>query len=399
MRLSKKIQTLQPSATLALNQKARAMKEAGKSIINLTTGEPDLITPERIRKAAIRAIDRGETKYTPTSGIAELKKAIVRKMDAEYGRKYALNQVIVSVGAKQSLFNVCLAILDPGDEAIVLAPYWTSYTEIVSFAGGKPVVVDCEERNGFCPEIGLIQKAVTNKTRAIFLNSPNNPTGAVLPRSLLCELAKFVANHPEICVVTDDIYERFLFGGRKFESIGMESALSPEQLVIVNGVSKTYAMTGWRIGYAVGPKHLIESMDALQSQSTSNPSSIAQWAAVEAMEGDQSDVAAMCRTFEDRRNRLLNWLKEIPGLSCQKPEGAFYVFPNLSAFVGKKTPKGATLGNDLDLAAYLLEESGVATVPGSVFGAEGFLRITYSAALADLEEGARRLARGLKELR
>jgi aspartate aminotransferase len=398
MQKSDLVGKLKPSPTLALNQKAKALQAAGKSVINLTAGEPDFPTPDRICKAAIEAISRRETRYTATSGIVELKDAILKTIEKKYGRKYGRQSVIVANGAKQALANLCLALLNPGDEAIIIAPYWVSYVDMVVAAGANPVVVKTSEEREFSPTADQIASAITKRTKLVFLNSPSNPTGGVYSEKLLRDLASIVKRHPDLVVVTDDIYDSFVFDGHPFFSIA-HTDLPENQLVVINGVSKTYAMTGWRIGYAIAPADLIGNMDMIQSNSTSNASSISQWAAVEALNGDQSDVFEMRKVFEQRRNEALVLLQKIDGLTCFKPKGAFYFFPNLNAFIGKKSPSGKEIQNDLDLGAYLLEECGVATVPGSGFGAEGFTRLSFAASLRDLENGIERMKLGLSHLK
>jgi aspartate aminotransferase len=399
MRLNSRVAALKPSSTLALNQKAKNLAASGKSIINLTTGEPDFATPARILRAAKSAIDRGETKYTAVGGIAELKAAVSDKIAREYNRTYPPKSVLISNGAKQSLFNLCFALLNPGDEAIVFAPYWVSYTEMVEVCGGRSVVIQTREEDQFVPNIDELERVMSDRVRLVFINSPSNPTGAVYPPETLERMAAVFRKSKNAIVVTDDIYGKLIFERQPFTSIGMFPDFPSENLVIVSGVSKSYSMTGWRIGYAVGPEPLISAMEAVQSQSTSNPSSISQWAAVEALSGDQSDVAEMCKWFEERRNSFWQKLVRISDISCVKPAGAFYAFPNISRYLSGKTVQGKTLNTDVDLTSYLLEDCGLAVVPGSAFGAPGFLRLSYSSPTKDLDEGILRFTKGLEGAR
>ncbi len=392
MKLSRRVERLKPSPTLALNQKAKELEAQGRKIINLTLGEPDFITPKRIRDAAAMAMEKGATKYTIASGIPELKDAIIDKIRRDTGRTYQRPEVVVSVGAKQAFFNLCLALLEEGDEAILFAPYWVSYSDMIEFAGAKAIVLPTKEKDGFIPNVSSLEKAITSKTRLLILNSPSNPTGALYDRETIEKIAALISKHPSIMVATDDIYENLIYDRRTFFSISQVKSFPSEQLLIVNGVSKSYAMTGWRIGYALGPSKLVTAMASIQSQSTSNPTSISQWAALEAIRGPQTDVEEMRVTYEARRDLLLRKIMEIPDVTCAKPGGAFYLFPNFEKYLGKK------VSTDFDLASYLLEKHDLALVPGSDFGAPGHLRITYSASLEELEEGAKRLAAGLKAI-
>ncbi len=398
MELNKRVANVQPSPTLALNQKANALRAEGKSIVNLTAGEPDFDTPKNICDAAQRAILEGKTRYTPSMGIPALKEAIIQKMAKEYDRKVSLSQVMVTTGAKQALFHICHALLNEGDEAIVLAPYWVSYPDMVKLAGGHPVFVTCEEKNEFSLDLEAIERAITSKTRLLFINSPVNPCGAMYSKAELDKLRGLLEKHPQVMVISDDIYEKLIYDDSSFYSMAMMGQFAEERVILVNGVSKSYAMTGWRIGYAVGNETLIRAMNILQSQSTSGATSIAQWAAVEAIQGDQSEVENMRKEFEKRRNLFCRRLSEIPNVTCSKPKGAFYTFFNVSSYLGKKDPKGKTLQKDVDLAAYLLDTKGVALVPGSVFGAPGFLRASFATNEEQLNEGASRILEGLSVL-
>ncbi|HLG18273.1 MAG TPA: pyridoxal phosphate-dependent aminotransferase [Bdellovibrionota bacterium] len=394
MKLSQRVERLRPSPTLALNQRAKALKAEGKSIVNLTIGEPDFPTPDRICSAAVKAIARRETRYTPTGGIPELKKAIAKTVSREYGRQYEASESIVSVGAKQSLFNLCCALLDEGSEAVVVAPYWVSYVDMVELAGGTARVLRTDEKEHFAPRISAMEQLINKRTRILFLNSPSNPTGVTYSRALLEDIVRLAKKWPDLAVVTDDIYGQLVFDGKAFVSIGMIPELPKEQLVIVSGVSKTYAMTGWRIGYALGDKKLISALENVQSQSTSGASSIAQWAALEAISGEQADVGQMKEEFEHRRNHIYERLCSIPDVTCEKPDGAFYFFPNIAKYLNSES-----IDSDDKLAAYLLDKYGLAVVPGSDFGSPGFLRLSFSASITELDEGLARFEKGLGSVR
>ncbi|MFH1017407.1 MAG: pyridoxal phosphate-dependent aminotransferase [Pseudomonadota bacterium] len=399
MRLNKRVSELKPAATLVLNQKAKALQASGVSIVNLTAGEPDFSTPPNVCEKAFDAIRRGETRYTATSGIPELRRAVAQRATGTYGREFGAQEVVVTSGAKQALFNASLALLDEGDEAVIFAPYWVSYAEMVRLAGANAVIVKTDRSSGFMPTPEQIRNAVSQRTRLIFLNSPCNPTGAVFPRPVLEAVAQAALQHPDVTVVTDDIYEHFLYDDREFLSVGMLKDLPKEQLLIVNGVSKSYSMTGWRLGWAVADRKIIEAMDTIQSTATSNAASVSQWAALEALTGPQTEVASRRRVFQERRDRIHDRMTKIPGLHVVKPAGAFYFFPECAAFVGSKTEKGSTIRDDVELATYLLENHGVAVVPGSAFGAPNHLRISIGASLPQLEEGIDRMSKGLTSLR
>ena len=398
MQVNQRVSRLKPSSTLALNQKANALKASGKSVINLTVGEPDVPTPERICNAAIAAIQRGETKYTSSTGISPLKEAVIENIQKTYGRSYEKNEVMISAGAKQAIYNLCLATLNEGDEAIIFAPYWVSYVEMVRLAGAIPVIVNSSEENGFEPKRSDLEKAISSKTRILFLNSPCNPTGTVYSEETLKMIFEVVEREKQIVVATDDIYEKFLYDGIKFQSIASFPSFPKEQLVIVHGVSKSYSMTGWRIGYAIAPSSLISAMDVIQSNATSNPTSISQWAAVEALRGDQKEVEEMKAKFEQRRNRFYPELIRDSKARCLKPKGAFYFFPYVGNALSKLTPQRHKIEDDLTLSDYLLMDWGLATVPGSAFGAPGYLRISFAASETDLKEGVERFHSGLNAL-
>jgi len=391
VRLSQRAAAMAPSPTLAMDAKAKALRRQGVDVIGFSVGEPDFDTPAHIREAAVEAIAKGYTRYTPAGGIPELKEAIVEKLAKVNGLQYSPDQVVVSVGAKHALYNAFQVLLDPGDEVIIPSPYWVSYADQVRLAGGQPVVIPTSEETGFKLTAEQLREHLTPRTRALVLNSPSNPTGTVYSREELAALAAVVLSHPECLIIADEIYEPFIYDGHRHVSIG---SLSPEvqaRTLLINGVSKMYAMTGWRIGYAAGPKELIQAMTDLQSQSTSNPTSVSQWAAVAALRGPQDCVAEMVAAFRKRRDLMLEGLRALPGVTCRQPEGAFYLFPRVDAVFGRR--HGDTvINNSSDLAMALLNEARVAVVPGSAFGCEGYLRLSYAASTEQIQAGLERLA-------
>lgn len=392
MELAQRARNISPSPTLAIDALAKQMKADGIDVVGFGAGEPDFNTPEHIRKAAVKAIEDGFTRYTPSGGIPQLKKAIQAKFRRDNQLEYDLDQIVVSVGAKHVLYNLFQVLLDPGDEVIVPAPYWVSYLEQVRLAGGVPVVIPTTEENGFLLTPEQLEAHLTPRTKALVLNSPSNPTGAVYSPEALKALADVLARHPQCVVVSDEIYESLVYDHHRHVSI---ASLHPEvgqRTVVINGVSKAYAMTGWRIGYAAGPKPIIKAMVNLQSHSTSNPTSIAQKAAQAALEGDQSPVETMRQAFDERRRYILQRLQALPGVSCPVPGGAFYVFPRISAIFGK-THNGRTIHSSADLATALLEEVHVALVPGDAFGAEGYVRLSYATSMENIREGLDRIER------
>jgi len=389
MKLAQRIGRIKPSPTLAITAKANALRAEGRDIIGFGAGEPDFDTPENIKAAAVKAIQEGFTKYTPVGGIDELKDAIIAKMSRDHGLPYKRSQVVVSCGAKHTLYNLIQILCEEGDEVIVPAPYWVSYADIVVLAGAMPVIIDTTEEGGFKLTPELLKKAVTDRTKAIILNSPSNPTGSAYHRRELEALAAVIET-TSMTVISDDIYEKILYDGFKFFSIASVSEALRNRTVVVNGVSKAYAMTGWRIGYAAGPEEIIAAITKLQSQSTSNPTSIAQKASVEALNGDQSAVAMMVKAFRIRRNIIVAALNAIPAISCRLPQGAFYVFPNVSALYGRSC-QGKKIANSSDLAAYLLDEANVAVVPGVDFGNDNYIRLSYATSLKLIEEGIKRI--------
>ncbi len=390
MKLARRLAEIQPSPTLALNARATALAAAGKDVAGLSAGEPDFDTPEHVKEAAIQALREGFTKYTATTGIPELRGAIVKKLRDENQLEFAPDQVIVTNGGKQALYNCFQALLTDGDEVVMFAPYWVSYPEQVLLAGGRPVVVPTRVEDGFQPDPDALARAITPRTRAIVINSPSNPTGAVLSRQTLLALATVLAVHPDVLVITDDIYEKLLYSGQPFVNIANVAPALRSRTLVVNGLSKAFAMTGWRIGYAAGPKALITGMQLVQDQATSNVNSLTQKAALAALTWSQEPIQAMVKEFHQRRDLLHAGLSQIPGVRCARPEGAFYAFPDVSAWVGKHW-KGKKLGSAHDISERLLEDLLVAAVPGEPFGAPGHLRFSFAASRATLEKGLQRL--------
>ena len=376
--LSDNINRIKPSATMAVTGKARELKAAGKDIIGLGAGEPDFDTPENIKIAAIEAIKAGDTKYTAVDGTPNLKKAIASKFKRENNLSYDVDQITVGTGGKQIIFNAFLATINPEDEVIIPAPYWVSYPDIVDFAGGKSVVIECDESCEFKISAEKLSAAINAKTKWFILNSPSNPTGSCYTESELLELSKVLEANPHVNIMSDDIYEHLVYDNFKFKTIAQINPKLVNQTLTINGVSKAYAMTGWRIGYAAGNKSLIKAMGKLQSQSTSNPSSISQAASVEALNGDQSFLKSRADVFKKRRDFVVKALNDMNGISCTVPQGAFYVFPSCKDLFGKKTSEGKIIENDEDFVTALLETVGVAVVQGSAFGLNGFFRISYA---------------------
>jgi aspartate aminotransferase len=390
--LASSLSNIKPSPTIAVAMKAAELKAAGKDIISLGMGEPDFDTPQNIKDAAIKAIQKGDTKYTAVDGTAALKKAIIEKFKRENSIQYKASEIIVSTGAKQVIYNALIASINPDDEVIIPAPYWVSYPDMVLLAGGKPVIVDSSEKNNFKISPTDLEEKITPKTKWIILNSPSNPTGACYSQNELRALADVLLRHPQVYIMADDIYEHLIFDDLKFVTI---AEIEPQLLLrtlIVNGVSKAYAMTGWRIGYGAGPEKLIKAMSMIQSQSTSSPSSIGQAAAVEALNGTQDYIKPNAKLFQSRRDMVVEMLNKIDGINCNIPNGAFYVFPSCKGLFGKKTPTGKVIENDNDFAGYLLEEALVAVVPGVAFGAPDFFRISYAASEDFLKNSMQRIA-------
>ena len=396
--LSDNISRIKPSATMAVTNKARELKAAGKDIIGLGAGEPDFDTPENIKTAAINAINDGDTKYTAVDGTPSLKKAIIEKFKRENNLDYLADQISVGTGGKQIIFNALLATVNPGDEVIIPAPYWVSYPDIVDFAGGESIIVKCNETSNFKITAEQLEENINKNTKWFILNSPSNPTGSCYTESELSEISKVIEKFPHVNVMTDDIYEHLVYDDFVFKTISEVNPNIKNQTLTINGVSKAYAMTGWRIGYAAGEQKLIKAMAKLQSQSTSNPSSVSQAAAVEALNGDQSFLKTRAEVFKKRRDYVVNALNKIDGVSCVMPEGAFYVFPNCSGIIGKKTKNGKILDNDEDVVTALLEDAGVAVVQGSAFGLEGYFRISYATSDELLSSACNRISEFCSEL-
>ncbi len=390
---------IQPSATIAISTKAMELKAAGRDVISLSAGEPDFDTPDNIKEAAIKAIREGRTKYTPVDGVPELKRAICAKFERDNGLKYEPSQVSVGTGGKQVLFNALLATLNPGDEVIIPAPYWVSYPDIVLLGGGKPVFVETTLGEGFKLQPAALEAAITPKTKWLVFNSPSNPSGAAYSLAELKALTDVLMRHPHVWVLTDDMYEHLVYDDFKFVTPAQVEPALYERTLTMNGVSKAYAMTGWRIGYAAGPTVLINAMRKLQSQSTSNPSSISQWAAVEALNGPQDFIARNNEIFKARRDLVVSMLNQANGLSCPTPEGAFYVYPSCEGLIGKSTPSGQLIKNDEDFVTALLADEGVAAVHGAAFGLEPFFRISYATSNEALEDACERIQRFCNSLK
>src|SRR6476661_1989061 len=392
--LKDSLSRIKPSATMAVTDKARALKAAGRDVIGLGAGEPDFDTPDNIKQAAIKAIQSGKaSKYTAVEGLAELKAAVVAKFKRENNLDYKPNQIIVSTGGKQVLFNALMVTLNPGDEVIIPAPYWVSYPDMVLLAGGEPVIVPSRMEDGFKIKPEALEKAITPRTKWIIFNSPSNPSGAAYTRAELKALTDVLKKHPHVHVMTDDMYEHLVYDDFVFTTPAqVEPSLYPRTLTI-NGCSKAYCMTGWRIGYAGGPEPLIKAMAMIQSQSTSNPAAVSQWAAVEALNGPQDFIAKHNKIFKERRDLIVSMLNQANGIKCPMPEGAFYVYPSCGGTMGKTTPSGKKLSTDEDFVTELLDAEGVAVVQGTAFGLGPAFRISYATRTEDLEEAGRRIQR------
>ncbi|MFL5345559.1 MAG: pyridoxal phosphate-dependent aminotransferase [Hyalangium sp.] len=388
MQLAQRIKAIKPSPTLALNARAKALAAQGVDVAGFVAGEPDFDTPEFIKQAAIDCLKAGFTKYTPTAGIPELREAICAKLQRDNQLTYTPDQVLVSVGAKHSLYNIFQALLNEGDEVIVLTPYWVSYPDMVLLAGGRPVFVETREENGFAPDPEAIRRALTPRTRAIVLNSPSNPSGAVFSRAALEGIASAVRGH-DCLIVSDDIYEKLLYEGQFLNIANVAPDLVP-RLVVVNGMSKAYSMTGWRLGYAAGPKPLITGMQMIQDQSTSNPTSMVQKGAVAALKGPTDFLGKMVEEFRARREIIVAGLNALDGVRCRTPEGAFYVFPNVQGLL-KRSYKGSPVGTSSRLSEILLDDFRVAVMPGAPFGAEGYLRLSFATSREVIQKGLARM--------
>ncbi|HTK33906.1 MAG TPA: pyridoxal phosphate-dependent aminotransferase [Caulobacteraceae bacterium] len=387
------LQRVKPSATLAISAKARALSREGRDVIGLAAGEPDFDTPDNIKEAAIRAIRDGKTKYTDPDGMPELKEAICAKFARENGLAYKPSQVHVSTGGKPVIYNALVATLSAGDEVIIPAPYWVSYPDMTLLAGGEPVAVETSIEDGFKMRPEALEAAITPRTKWLILNSPSNPTGAAYTKDELLALAAVLKRHPQVWILSDDIYEHLVFGDFKFHTIAQVAPELYDRTLTMNGVSKAYAMTGWRIGYAAGPEALIKLMGKVASQTTSNPSSISQWASVEALNGTQDFLPVRAKAFEERRDLVVSMLNQAKGIECPTPEGAFYVYPSCRGLIGKKTPAGKVIETDEDFAVELLGAEGVAVVHGTAFGLAPFFRISYATAPEVLEDACSRIQR------
>ena len=396
MRLATRVANIKPSETLAITAKANALKAEGRDVIGFGAGEPDFDTPANIKQAAIKAIEDGFTKYTPVGGTDELKDAIINKLKTDNSLVYKRSQIVVSCGAKHSLYNLAQALFEPGDEVIIPAPYWVSYPDIVVLAGGKPVILNTLEKDGFKIKPEQLKSAITNNTRALIINGPSNPTGAVYSPEELKAIASVLIDE-NILIITDDIYEKILYTKYPFANIASVESKLKDRTIVVNGVSKAYAMTGWRIGYAAGPEEIISAVSKIQSQNTSNPTSISQKASVEALNGDQSVVSMMVGEFRKRRDVIVAALNDIPNVKCLLPEGAFYVFPNVSGVYGHSY-KGKKITDSTQLIDYLLDEANVAAVPGAAFGSDDHIRISYATSLKNIEEGVKRIKNAIAKL-
>ena len=391
--IAERLGRVSPSQTIAISSKARALKAAGRDIISLSAGEPDFDTPDHVKQAAIRAIEAGDTKYTDVSGTPALRRAVAEKFRRDSGLDYQPEEIIVSTGGKQIIYNAMVATLNAGDEVIIPSPCWVSYPDIVALADGTPVIVPCGQNSGFKLLPEDLEAAITPRTKWFMLNSPCNPTGAAYSHAELRALCDVLLRHPDVWVFTDDIYEKLTYGGFKFATVVEVEPRLRDRTVTMNGCSKAYAMTGWRIGYAGGPLPLIKAMDKLQSQSTSNTSSISQAAAVEALNGPQDAIPRMVEAYEQRRDLVVDMLNQAPGIACHRPEGAFYVFPSVHGCIGKTTPKGAWIGDDEAFVTALLDEEGVAAVHGAAFMYPGHFRVSYATSTVALREACTRIQR------
>ena len=397
--LADRLSRVKPSATLAMIAKAAELKAAGRDVIGLGGGEPDFDTPQSIKDAAIAAMKAGKTKYTAVEGTPELKDAVIAKFRRENGLEYKRDQIIVGTGGKQVLYNALMATLNAGDEVIIPAPYWVSYPDMVLLSGGEPVIVDCPESNGFKMKPQDLEKAITKKTKWLILNSPSNPSGAAYTRAELKALTDVLLKHPQVWIMADDMYEHLVYDDFEFTTVAQVEPKLFDRTLTVNGVSKAYAMTGWRIGYAGGPKELIKAMSAIQSQSTSNPSSISQAAATAALNGEQSFIPEWCKVYKQRRDMVVDMLNKAEGIVCPTPEGAFYVYASCAGCIGKQTPEGKAIQNDEDFVTYLLESVGVACVHGEAFGLSPYFRISYATSTKALEEACSRIQKACAALK
>ncbi len=395
MKLASRMGKIKPSPTLAITARAQALRAEGRDIIGFGAGEPDFDTPDHIKRAAIQALEEGFTKYTPVGGIDELKDAVAAKLNEEHHLQYNRSQIFVSCGAKHTLFNLAQVLFEEGDEVLIPAPYWVSYPDIVVLSGATPVIIQTKESEGFKLRGKELKKTLTGKTKALIINSPSNPTGVIYTREELKELADIIADSGAL-VISDDIYEKIRYDGISFTNMAMLNNEMKNRTIVVNGVSKSYAMTGWRIGYAAGPEEIISAATGYQSQNTSNPTSIAQKAAVQALRGNQESVSIMVGEFMKRRDVMVDFLNDIQGVTCIKPQGAFYVFPNVSRLYGN-TFRGTNIRSSSDLSEYLLDAANVAVVPGMPFGSDDHIRLSYATSMMNIEKGLERIKKAIQE--
>jgi aspartate aminotransferase len=398
LKLASRLDPIKPSITLAVTAKAAKLKADGVDVVSFGAGEPDFDTPDHIKDAAQASLSKGVGKYTDVAGILPLRKAIAAELSKVHHTDLTPDQILVSTGAKHSLYNLFMALIDPGDEVLIPAPYWVSYPDMVMLAGGRPVILETKAADDFAVTADQVRNACSSRTRAIVLNNPSNPTGAVYTKAQIEALAKVVIEK-DLLVISDDIYRQLVYGDAQYHSIAAVSPEVAKRTVLVDGVSKTYAMTGWRIGYTAGPLPLIKAMGKIQGQSTSNPTHISQIATLAALTGPQDCVATMRTAFDERRQKMVELLRAIPNVTCREPKGAFYAFPDLSAYVGKKSAEGSILDDDVQLCDWLVEVGKVAVVPGSGFGAPGFVRLSYACSMANITDGIGRLAKALGSLR
>ncbi|WP_417843791.1 aspartate transaminase [Thalassospira sp.] len=397
--IADRLSRIKPSPTIAVTTKAAELKAAGVDVIGLGAGEPDFDTPDNIKDAAKAALDAGKTKYTPVAGTPELRKAIVAKFKRENDLEYTIDEITVGCGGKQTLFNALFATLNPGDEVVIPAPYWVSYPDMALMAEGTPVIVECQEENDFKITAAELEAAITPKTKWLVLNSPSNPTGAAYSRAELRAIADVLLKHEHVYVMSDDMYEHLVYDGFEFTTIAQIEPKLKARTLTCNGVSKSYAMTGWRLGYAAGPVELIKAINKVQSQSSTHTSSISQAASVEALNGPQDFLAERAEVFKSRRDLVVAKINECEGLSCKKPEGAFYVYPSCAGTIGKTTPDGKKIETDTDFVTYLLESEGVAAVQGTAFGLAPYFRISYATSTEALEEACKRIKRACAALK
>jgi len=399
IKLASRLDPIKPSITLAVTAKAAKLKAEGIDIVSFGAGEPDFDTPEHIKAAAHEALNKpGSGKYTEVGGTLALRKAIAAELSAVHKMAIEPDQVLVSNGAKHSLYNIFMALLDPGDEVLIPAPYWVSYPDMVMLAGGRPVILETKAEDNFAVTAAQVGAACSPRTRAIVLNNPSNPTGSVYTKAQIEALA-MICVEKDLLIISDDIYRQLVYGDAEYVSIAAVHPEAAKRTILVDGVSKTYAMTGWRIGYTAGPLPLIKAMAKIQGQSTSNPTNLAQTCTLAALTGPQDCVATMRRAFDERRIEMVRLLRAIPGVACREPKGAFYAFPDVSSYLGKKSPEGSVLDDDVQLCDWLVEVGKVAVVPGSGFGAPGFVRLSYATSMANIQDGVGRLSRALQSLR